>query len=75
MTLKWHYINMCDKIDIFQLFYMVFGSFDYDCTLVCFYLDVKLVSVKTKNKGFKPIKIIGKLKGMSCQYKLSGILK
>jgi hypothetical protein len=39
---------MCDKIDIFQSSHMVFGSFDYDHTLVCFYLDVKLVSVKTK---------------------------
>jgi hypothetical protein len=48
MTLKWHYINMCDKIDIFQPFDMVFGSFDYDHTLMCFYLDVKFVSVKTK---------------------------
>jgi hypothetical protein len=29
---EWCYINMFNKIDSFQLFNMVFGSLDYDCT-------------------------------------------
>jgi hypothetical protein len=33
MTLKWHYINMFDRIDSFQPSNMVFGSFGCDYTL------------------------------------------
>jgi len=36
MTLKWHHKNISNKIivlkKIWQLFDMVFGSFDFDCT-------------------------------------------
>jgi hypothetical protein len=31
MTLKWHYINMFEKIDNSVMFNMVFGSFVHDC--------------------------------------------
>jgi hypothetical protein len=36
MTLKWHYLNMFDKINNVLVLQHGFDSFDYDHTQICF---------------------------------------